>query len=84
MGIIFLFVLVGAGAIGAVAGGIVGLGVGFNQTGALSLIHIFYGVAAGVAVGLLIGLIVVARALRDYWKSQDRHDGAAPRRNTPG
>jgi hypothetical protein len=75
MGIIFLFVLAVAGAIGAVIGGIIGFGIGIAYTGTPSFIYTFFGIVAGGFFGLFVGLIVVVRALQDYWKPQDRHDG---------
>ena len=80
MGIVFLFVLAVAGAIGLVAGGVAGLGIGFALTGTFSLIHTFFGVVRGGLLGLSVGLVIVVRALRDYRKSQGprgvpgRHD----------
>jgi len=75
VGIIFLFVLVVAGMIGAVVGGVVGFGIGFALTGTFSHIDMLVGIVAGGILGLSVGLIVVVRALRDYWRSQGRHGG---------
>jgi len=73
MGIIFLFVLAVAGAIGTVIGGAIGFGAGFIITGNMSLKYTMTGLIAGGMFGLFAGLIIVVRALQDYWKSQDRH-----------
>jgi hypothetical protein len=71
MGIIFLVVLVVAGAVGAVLGGVIGISAAF-ASGNNPATYAVCGLLAGGCLGLLVGLMIVRRALRDYKGSSGR------------